>query len=57
MGILSDLEKEEELEKVSSALKNAKQERRKFEGKLANLEEAVGDLKQEKETLEKVIFS
>ena len=46
-------EKEEEVEKLSSSVKNLKQERKKLEGNLTSIEETVSDLKQEKESLEK----
>ena len=47
-------EKEEEIQKLSSSVKNLKQERKKLEGNLTSFEETVSDLKQEKESLEKV---
>ena len=46
-------EKEEEVERLSSSVKNLKQERKKLEGNLTSIEETVSDLKQEKESLEK----
>lgn len=48
------LEKQEEFEKASSSLKSAKQERKQLEGKLTNMEDVLSDLKQEKETVQKV---
>ena len=46
-------EKEEEVERLSSSVKNLKQERKNLEGNLTSIEETVSDLKQEKESLEK----
>jgi chromosome segregation ATPase len=51
---IHNVEKEEEVERMSSSLKNLKQERKKMEGNLVSLEENVNDLRQEKESLEKV---
>jgi prefoldin subunit 5 len=48
------VEREEEVQKLSSSSKNLKQERKKLEGNFTSLEETVSDLKQENESLEKV---
>ena len=48
------VEREEEVQKLSSSLKNLKQERKKLEGNFTSLQETVSDLKQENESLEKV---